>query len=202
VGGYELLNVTQILKNYWSIISHKSALTYLLCSSFVAGALFSFLTEISFIYIEFYHLSEKKFAWLFALNIISMMIFNRINHYLLDLWSPRRILKIGLFIQIVSAFLLLLLALLQINEIILVVILLMLIIGSFGIIGPNNMACYMTYFPRSSGTATAVLGSSQFAMGALVSLILSHLHDGTQLPMYSMIFISTLLGLISFYRKS
>jgi len=202
VGGYEYLNFNQVIKNYWTIISHKSALTFLLCSSFVASALFSFLTEISFIYIEYYQLSEKMFAWLFGMNIVSMMIFNRINHFLLDKWSPRRILKIGLLIQTSAAFVLLLVGIFQIDELILVVGLLMLIVGSFGIIAPNNMACYMNYFPKTSGTANAVMGSSQFALGAIVSLILAQLHNGTQIPMFSMIFISAFLGLLVFFKKA
>ncbi len=60
----------------------------------------------------------------------------------------------------------------------------------------------MAYFPKTSGTANAVMGSSQFALGAVVSLILSQLHNGTQIPMFSMIFITTALGLLSFYRKN
>ncbi len=201
VAGYEYLNIRQVIKNYWVIISHKSALTYLLCSSFVAAALFAFLTEISFIYIEYYQQSETTFAWLFGLNIISMMIFNRVNHYLLDKWSPKRILKMGLFIQTSAALALFIIGFLHIDILELVVGLLMLIIGSFGIIAPNNMACYMNYFPKTSGTANAIIGSAQFALGAVVGLILSYLHNGTQLPMFSMILISCGLGLLSFYRK-
>jgi DHA1 family bicyclomycin/chloramphenicol resistance-like MFS transporter len=90
VAGFKNHNPKQVLLNYWKIISHKQALPFLLCSSFVAAALFAFLTEISFIYIEYFHVSETKFAWLFGLNIVSMMMFNRINHFLLDKWMPKK----------------------------------------------------------------------------------------------------------------
>lgn len=198
VGGYNHLSIAQVFKNYWRIISHKSAVFYLLCSSLVAGTLFAFLTEISFLYIEYFKVTESTFSWLFALNIISMMSFNRLNHYMLDRWSSMKILRLGLLIQTVSAFLLLLSVLLHVESLPIVVILLMFIIGSFGIIGPNNMVCYMSYFSESSGTANAVIGSAQFTLGAIVGLILAQLHDGTPLPMFGMIFICSVLGLVSY----
>ncbi len=199
VGGYEHLNLRQVLENYWAIVSHQSALPYLLCSSFVAATMFAFLTEVSFLYIEYFGVTEKKFAWLFGLNIISMMSFNRINHFLLDRWPPRKILKLGLLIQTSSATILLVTALFGMEGLALSVILLMLVIGSFGIIAPNNMACYMGYFPKTSGTANAVIGSSQFALGAVIGLILTYLHNGTPFPMFVTILAMALLGMLSYF---
>ncbi len=201
VGGYEHLSLKQVLANYWAIVSHRSALPYLMCSSFVAATMFAFLTEISFLYIEYFDVTEKKFAWLFGLNIVSMMSFNRINHFLLDRWSPRKILRLGLMIQTSSATLLLITALINMESLTVTVILLMLVIGSFGIIAPNNMACYMSHFAKTSGTANAVIGSSQFALGAIIGLILTYLHNGTPFPMFGMIVLMAALGLLSFYWR-
>lgn len=197
VGGYKHLSIKEVLVNYWAIISHKSALPFLLCSSFVAATMFAFLTEVSFLYIEYFGVTEQKFSWLFGLNIISMMCFNRLNHYLLDRWEPKKILKLGLFIQSCSAAVLLITALFNIENINTTVALLMLIIGSFGIIAPNNMACYMGYFSKTSGTANAIIGSFQFALGAIIGLILAYLHNGTPFPMFGMMLLMTLLGVLS-----
>ncbi|MBL4660206.1 MAG: hypothetical protein JKY19_07605 [Alcanivoracaceae bacterium] len=60
------------------------------------------------------------------------------------------------------------------------------------------MACFMHHFPNTSGTANAVIGSSQFAFGAIIGLILSSLHNGTPIPMFSMILLSSLLAFLSF----
>lgn len=199
VAGYVPLSFNKIIINYWSIISHKKALPFLLCTSFVAATMFAFLTEISFLYIEYFHLSESTFAWLFALNILSMMAFNRINHFLLDRWPPRKILRLGLNIQTFSALLLLVVYFTQVAELKIVVLLLMLVIGSFGLIAPNNMACYMSYFKKSSGTANALVGSSQFVFGAIVGALLTHLHNKTPLPMFAFIFSSASLGMLSFW---
>jgi DHA1 family bicyclomycin/chloramphenicol resistance-like MFS transporter len=60
----------------------------------------------------------------------------------------------------------------------------------------------MHYFPKTSGTANAVIGSSQFIFGAIVGLILSQLHDGTALPMFSMMFVCSVLGYLSFTMRA
>jgi DHA1 family bicyclomycin/chloramphenicol resistance-like MFS transporter len=203
VAGFEKLSFKQVCMNYWQIIKHRKAIVFLLCSGFVAGLFFTFLTEISFLYIEYFNVPESKFAWLFGLNVISMMFFNRLNRYLLDYWQPEKILKMGLSIQLLSTILLLLTALFALDNLFFVVALLMLIMGSFGIIGPNNMSCFMHYFSRTSGTANAVIGSAQFAFGALMGFVLSFLHNGTPVPMFAMMLICSLLGCLSFtFRKS
>ena len=201
VAGYGHLTIRQVFSNYKSIVSHRYALPFLLCSSFVAATMFAFLTEVSFLYIEYFQVKETTFAWLFALNILSMMSFNRLNRYLLDHWQSTNILKMGLIIQLSAAILLLMSALIQLDNLAVIVGLLMLVIGSFGLIAPNNMACYIHHFPKTSGTANAIIGSSQFAMGGVVGLLLSNLHNGTPVPMFSLIFISSLLGFISFTLK-
>lgn len=197
VAGFEQHSFRQVFINYWHIMNKKAALPFLLSSSFVAAAMFAFLTEISFLYIEYFGVDESKFAWLFGLNIVSMMVCNRINHYLLDYWHPVKILKLGLIIQLVASILLGLSAILHLTSLSLSVVLLMVVIGSFGLIAPNTMSSYMHYFPKNSGAATAVVGSSQYIFGAIIGVVLSLIHNKTPLPMFCMISFSVLMAFLS-----
>ena len=126
-----------------------------------------------------------------------MMVCNRINHYLLDYWHSVKILKMGLILQVTASALLLLLAIVGLMNLSLTVVLLMIVIGSFGLIAPNNMTSYMHYFPKNSGAATAVVGSSQYIFGAIIGVVLSLLHNGTPLPMFAMVFFCALMGFLS-----
>ncbi len=201
INGFVHLSFSQVLSNYKSIIINRSALPFLLCTGFVAATMFSYLTEVSFVYIEYFGISEQLFAWFFGLNIISMMFFNRINRYLLDLWQPTKILKLGLILQLAATILLLISAVLVLENMTFTVLMMMLIIGAFGLIAPNNMSCYMEYFPKTSGTANAILGSSQFIFGAIISLIISKLHNGTVLPMFGMMLLTSICAFLSFNMR-
>jgi DHA1 family bicyclomycin/chloramphenicol resistance-like MFS transporter len=55
--------------------------------------------------------------------------------------------------------------------------------GVTGLIGANCMASLMMLFPRQAGASVALGVSVQFATGALASLWVSHLADGSAWPM-------------------
>lgn len=201
LNGFVHLSFYQVINNYKSILSHRRALPFLLCTGFAAATMFSYLTEASFVYIKYFHISEQFFAWLFGLNVASMMLFNRVNRYLLDLWQPTKILKLGLLLQLNASLVLLISVLLGLENITLTAAMMMVIIGAFGLIAPNNMSCYMHYFPTTSGTANAIIGSSQFIFGAIISLFLSKLHNGTPLPMFGMMLLCSTCAFLSFKSR-
>ncbi len=192
----------QVAKNYATIFSHPGAMGYLLCQSFIAGGMFVFLTESSFAYIEYFAVSTSVFPILFGANIITMMILNRVNVYLLRNREPEQILKFGIGLQASATLLLLLTTLLMEPRLEIFLPLIMLSMGCMGMIGPNNMACYMSWFPDISGTANAFLGTSQFALGAVMGIIVSHLHNGTLIPMTAMMFLSSFLAILALWVLS
>jgi DHA1 family bicyclomycin/chloramphenicol resistance-like MFS transporter len=59
----------------------------------------------------------------------------------------------------------------------------MIFIGSQALIVSNAIASTVEFFPRSSATATAVLGSFGFLSGAASGLLVSSLGDGSLWPM-------------------
>ena len=45
----------------------------------------------------------------------------------------------------------------------------MLYAGTLGAISPNNQACFLEYFPSSSGSAAALMGTASFGLGGIAS---------------------------------
>lgn len=194
--GHQRSSPRQVLGTYRMIITRRQSLGYLLCQAFVVATMFAFLTESSFMYIEYYGVSTSKFPILFGANIIVMMLFNRLNAKLLDRHSTRKLIWLGISVQLTSVSLLLILYLSGNLNLWSNVILIMFSIGPIGIIGPNNMSAYLHCFSRNSATANAVMGTSQFALGAAIGVLVSLLHNGTLLPLFSIMFLSTLVAAI------
>jgi len=190
--GHKRAGPKQVLGIYKMIITRRQSLGYLLCQAFVVGSMFAFLTEASFMYIEYYGVSTSKFPILFGANILVMMFFNRLNARLLDRYSSRQLLKLGISVQLISVSLLLLLYTTGNLSLWSNVLLIMFSVGPLGIIGPNNMASFLHCFSKNSATANAVMGTLQFALGAAIGMAVSLLHTGTLLPLFSIMFISTL----------
>ena len=194
--GHQRSSPRQVLGTYRMIITRRQSLGYLLCQAFVVATMFAFLTESSFMYIEYYGVSTSKFPILFGANIIVMMLFNRLNAKLLDRHSSRKLIWLGISVQLTSVSLLLVLYLSGNLNLWSNVILIMFSIGPIGIIGPNNMSAYLHCFSRNSATANAVMGTSQFALGAAIGVLVSLLHNGTLMPLFSIMFLSTLVAAI------
>lgn len=192
--GHQRSGPRQVLSVYRMIISRRQSLGYLLCQAFIVASMFAFLTEASFMYIEYYGVSTGNFPILFGANVIVMMFFNRLNAKLLDRYSSRRLLKLGISVQLVSVSLLLLLYVTGNLSLWSNVLLIMFSIGPIGIIGPNNMASYLHCFSKNSATANAVMGTSQFALGAVIGTLVSLLHTGSLLPLFSIMFVCTLVA--------
>jgi len=194
--GHQRSSPRQVLGTYRMIITRRQSLGYLLCQAFVVATMFAFLTESSFMYIEYYGVSTSKFPILFGANIIVMMLFNRLNAKLLDRHSPRKLIWLGISVQLTSVSLLLILYLSGNLNLWSNVFLIMFSIGPIGIIGPNNMSAYLHCFSRNSATANAVMGTAQFALGAAIGVLVSLLHNGTLMPLFSIMFLSTLVAAI------
>lgn len=186
----------QLINNYRIVLTERRALGYLFFQIASFSSMFAFLTESSFVYMELYHVSEFTFSLLFALNIIVMAIFNRITAYKLRSTSPQKILLFGVFLQILINSSLLVIAFLGHPSLFLLIPLIALSVGSQGFITANTTACYMDYFKKNAGTATATSGTMSAFIAACVGFITAQVHDGLTIkPMVIMMFISSFLGI-------
>lgn len=82
------------------VLKTRAAMGYLFFQAFSFGSMFAFLTESSFVYQQLYRVTPHQYAWAFALNIITMMFFNRITAWRLKTGAhPQSILLWGIVVQ-------------------------------------------------------------------------------------------------------
>jgi DHA1 family bicyclomycin/chloramphenicol resistance-like MFS transporter len=83
---------------------------------------------------------------------------------------------VGLLIQLACGIALIVASYCQ-ADLYLIVALNMLFVGSLGLIAANATAGALNFFPDISGTATAVIGVTEFTLGAIVGIFWSYLHE-------------------------
>ena len=66
-------------------------------------------------------------------------------------------------------------------------------VASLGAVIPNASACAMAGQGRQAGSASALMGSTQFSLAALASAMVGVLHDGSAMPMAMVISLCGLL---------
>jgi len=171
------------------VLSNRCAVGYLFSQCFALGGMFAFITGSPSVYMGYFGISETMYPFLFGANVVAMIFFNRLNVRLLKQHQPQRILSIGQAGQLVAASLLLVyVSFSQSPSLYVVMPLIIIFIGIMGLIVANATSSTVEYFPTNSATATALLGASGFATGALSGAIVGILGDGTAWPMVVVMF--------------
>jgi DHA1 family bicyclomycin/chloramphenicol resistance-like MFS transporter len=58
----------------------------------------------------------------------------------------------------------------------------------------NALALAQEHYPHAAGSATALFGSIQFGIGAVIGVLTGLFHDGTAMPMAGLIFAAAALS--------
>lgn len=163
-------------QSYKRVLTHRQAMGYIVAISFAFSGMFVFITSSAFTYLEYYSVSVQLFPFLFGANVLVMMLMNRINVWALNHYASTHILTVGLLIQLTCGIALIVASYCQ-ADLYLIVALNMLFVGSLGLIAANATAGALNFFPDISGTATAVIGVTEFTLGAIVGIFWSYLHE-------------------------
>jgi len=181
---------------YQQVFANKVAWPHIATSMFASFSFFTFLTAVSVVYISYFAVSEQLFALLFALNVSSLMLANFINSRLVTRLGPQRMLNIGLLLALSSASLLSLFNYMELG-LWYTVCSIAPLMASLGLVATNADAMILMRFPEHTGTATAVIGTLRFGIGALAGPLLGLFYTGTALPFSLLMLAGTLLILMA-----
>ncbi|EAI7237086.1 multidrug effflux MFS transporter [Campylobacter upsaliensis] len=162
----------ETLKSYRFVLKDKPFILYVSCASLVLAAMFAYITGSSFVFINFFGLSERDFGLLFGLNALGFVIFANINAKMVRKIDSEKILFYALIIMLISTLILFVNSLIKPNFW-LFELSIFTSIALLGFIAPNTTTLAMARFKDHSGTASAVLGTSQFALAGVISFIVS-----------------------------
>lgn len=181
---------------YLQVFANKKAWPYIATSMFASFSFFTFLTAVSFVYISYFKVSEQGFALLFGLNVSALMLVNFVNSRLVTRLGPQRMLRSGLVMAIICASLLSAFNYMELGLWFTVVTIAPLM-ASLGLVATNADAMILMRFPEHTGTATAVIGTLRFGVGALAGPLLGMFYTGTALPFSLMMLAGTLCILMA-----
>ncbi|MBB5319951.1 multidrug effflux MFS transporter [Marinobacter oulmenensis] len=183
--------VSTLVTNYGLVLRHSATMRFVGIQVLCFSTMLLFITHSSFIYQEWFGLSNSMFSVLFAANIVFMAALNLINRPLLRRIPSVQLLRVQVIMQFVA-----LLALVTVvamdGPFWAVVACMIAAIGCQGGIVPNNMANALEFFPHLGGTAAALLGAAQFTLSGGISALSSAFGGDALLPIVvSMLACST-----------
>lgn len=185
-----------LLAGYKIVFANKSARPDIATSMFASFSFFCFLTAVPFVYIQFFGVDEQQFSLLFGFNVLMLMLANLLNSRLVTRLGPQRMLRAGLVVAIVSASALTFFSIWQL-ELHYTVLAIAPLMACLSLIATNADAMILMKFPDNSGSATAVIGTLRFGIGALAGPLLALFYTGTAVPFALLMLAGVLLIAVS-----
>jgi DHA1 family bicyclomycin/chloramphenicol resistance-like MFS transporter len=167
---------------------------YALAMALSASVFMTFLTNSSFIYIRYFHVSETAFPVFFGLNVLGMMSMNFLSMNRLRADNAGKFFQRGLLVQVCAVALLVLVVVAGIDSLWTVVPPLIVIVSTLGVVGPAGSARYMSYFHKLAGSASSTYTTMMFSGGAALGAVTGVLFNGTLLPIVAIMITASVVA--------
>lgn len=177
------LSFGSALVNYRHILTHKRFMGYALSGGVAQAGMFAYISASSFVFIEGYGLSSQQFAMLFGANAFGLILASQINRAMLSRFRAQNVLGYALGTYSVSALIMSVMAVTGTGGAWGVIPPLWLCLACLGFTFPNSTAAAMAPFGDRAGTASAMMGTMQFAIAGVVSAAVGHFGGHGAVPM-------------------
>ena len=163
------------LRDRW-FVGHALAL------GLAVSGVFAYIAGSSFVLQDVYGLSPRQFGLVFGVNGLGILVCGQLNRLLLRWTEPRRILLAGLGASAVAG-VGVLAAIAADAPLGLVLTPLFVGVATIGFVMPNATALALTNHPHVAGSASALIGTTQFAIAAVVAPLVGIAGRDTALPL-------------------
>lgn len=164
-------------RSYLSLLRDPVFIGLALVGGFSFAGIFTYVSSSTFVFQEGFGLSTQQFALIFAAGAVGVTAGTQINGALLGRVRPERILLAGVSFAAVVAAVMLLVALLGLGPWALAATLIFTLLTA-GLLLPAVPVIALAHNAHRAGSAAALLGAVQFAVGAAIAPI-SGLFDAT-----------------------
>jgi DHA1 family bicyclomycin/chloramphenicol resistance-like MFS transporter len=161
------LSPRQMTRNIGKLLRDPVYMGYALTASSSYAGAFAFISGSSFVFIEILGVSVQGFGFCFSAGVVGYIIGARIAGYLPG--GPRTI-GWGALLNVTFGLAMLIPVLMGIETVATVLIPMVLFMIGMGIILPHAQAGAVGPYPRMAGTASALFGTMQYSVAALLGI--------------------------------
>jgi len=198
------LRLNVIRSTYRRLVKDRTFLAAAVVCGFSSAGTFAYITSAPFVFIVLYKVPTERFGWLFGSIAAGMVVASQINGRMphrIPLW---RVLRIANIVQFFAGLLLVAIVFSGIGGMWSLFACVFVFVSAQGFVFPNGAAIAMMRHGDVAGTASAMLGTTQFLIAAGTTSFLGFLNNPS-LPMSIVIVgsaaVSTLLNFLTLGPK-
>lgn len=182
----------------FQVLTDRAFLTYAVAGGIAYAGMFAYITGSAFVFIDYFGIPAQRFGWIFGANAAALIASSQGNRWLLQRrdvqWVLRRALPalalVGVWLTLAGV---------TDSGVWAVAVPLWLYVGLLGLTYPNTTALALQHHGAQAGAAAAWVGTIQFVSAAVAAWMVSVLHDGTALPMTTVVGACGVATLVLFY---
>lgn len=183
-----------VLRGYGLLLADRGYMGLALTGGVAMAGMFAYIAGSPFVFIELNGVPPEYYGLLFGTNAGGFILLSQVNVRLVHRVGPERLMRRAGVVQACAGVALLVSAWSGAGGFVGLLVPLFVYIACLGFIMPNAAALAMAPHGQRAGAASALLGTLQFTIAAVASILVGVLHDGTAVPMAAII---ALCGLIA-----
>jgi DHA1 family bicyclomycin/chloramphenicol resistance-like MFS transporter len=191
-------SVAAIAGTYLRILRDREYLGWVLSGALVFAGLLAYISGSSFVFIELFHVPPERFGLYFGTNAIGLMAASQINRFLASRVPPEAIVRTVLPFAVAASAMLLVDAYTGFGGFAGILLPLFCFVICHGFVGPNTTALAMSPYAAAAGSASALMGTLQFVLGAAAGSLVSGFGNGTAVPFAAVIAVCGLCAFVAF----
>ena len=192
---FQAINVQVMSKSFFRLARDRVFVTYAFTGIGPYAGLFAILTTLSSILIELMGLSPTVFGYLFGLIMLGNLAASLLAGRIVTSVGEMPLIYAGCTICLISGITAGCLAWVSVLNPAEIVIPSLGFMMGFALLVPAATAGAMSPFPEMAGRASSLIGLVHYSAGAITSLLMGLMADGTYMPLVSAL---TICGILSF----
>jgi len=191
--------VGHALQAFAGLIRDRQFIGLALVSGLASALLFAYIAGSPFVFISQLGLTPDHFGWLFGGNAVGLIGASQVNHKLLGRLPLRQVLRWAVTAEVAAALALLAAAVFA-PGLVTVGVPLFVCLTLLGFILPNAGAAAMAVAGRRAGSASALVGTIQFGLGAVAGGLVGAGNGGGVVAMAVVVAVCGLLARTALWR--
>jgi DHA1 family bicyclomycin/chloramphenicol resistance-like MFS transporter len=176
-----------VLRVYGRLLGDRAFMRHVLAGALVFAGLLAYISGSPFVFIELFQVPPERFGLYFGVNAVGIITASQVNRWLAGRAEPGRILQFVLPVSVMAGATLLVDATTGFGGFRGILVPLFVFIATHGFVMPNTTALAMEPHGAVAGSASALLGSVQFVLGAIAGTLAGAAATATAVPFAAVI---------------
>jgi DHA1 family bicyclomycin/chloramphenicol resistance-like MFS transporter len=179
--------LSDVLAVYWRLVRDRKFMGHALSGALIFAGLLAYISGSPVVFIELFDVPPERFGFFFGANAIGIIVASQINRWLVGRVETPRIVRVVLLVAMTAGAVLVVDAYSGFGGFAGILVPLFFYIACHGFVLPNTTALAMAPHGRVAGSASALLGTLQFVLGAVAGSLIGAFANGTPVPMAAVI---------------